>query len=354
MITLPLKDYSIYIDDIWKTLNDFLDQKNYSQLIVIVDENTKRDCLPILKKELPNRSLNIIETRSGELNKNIQTCQQIWQRMMAFGANRRALTINLGGGVIGDMGGFCAATFKRGMDFIQIPTTLLSQVDSSIGGKLGIDFGQIKNSIGLFQNPQAVFIAPIFLKTLPFRELRSGFAEIIKHGLIANKTEWEKLLTIEDLQTTDWLPILVPSLNVKQVIVTKDPFEQNIRKALNFGHTIGHALESHALESDNPLLHGEAIAIGMYCEAWLSHKTTGLPLEDLQNIQKLIIKHYGKYDFSIHHFPEWIELMKQDKKNEQKQINFTMLKQAGEALINQHCSEILIKNSLEAYQQLSQ
>ncbi len=353
MITLPLKDYDIYIDDIWDTLRGFLKERAYSQILVIVDENTRRDCWPILQENVDTSDFKIIEIQSGELNKNLRTCEYIWGEMMKAGADRHALTINLGGGVIGDMGGFCAATFKRGMDFIQIPTTLLSQVDSSIGGKLGIDFGPIKNSVGLFKNPRAVFICPIFFKTLPYRELRSGFAEIIKHGLIANKGEWNKLLAIEDLKTVDWLPILVPSLQVKQMIVEKDPFEKDIRKALNFGHTIGHALEGFALDTDAALLHGEAIAIGMYCEAWLSQKTNELPLQDLEAIQNLILKHYGKYEFSASTFPELITLMKQDKKNEQQRINFTVLKQAGEALINQHCSEELIKDSLEAYRMLS-
>jgi len=352
MTELVLKDYKIYIDDIWEAYRVFLNQRTYSQILVIVDENTRRDCLPILQKESEGIELNIIETQSGEQHKNIRTCELIWQAMIDFAADRQALTINLGGGVIGDMGGFCAASFKRGIDFIQMPTTLLSQVDSSIGGKLGIDFGEVKNSIGLFKNPGAVFIFPDFLKTLPYRELRSGFAEIIKHSLIANEQEWEKLMEISDLRTVDWLPILIPSLQIKQTIVEKDPFERNIRKALNFGHTIGHALESNALESSTPLLHGEAIAIGMFCEAWLSQQITGLSSQALGDIQKLIIHHYGKYDFSEDSFPKLLDLMRQDKKNEQQQINFTMLKKVGEALINQHCREALILASLNAYKKL--
>ncbi|MEM8906257.1 MAG: iron-containing alcohol dehydrogenase, partial [Bacteroidota bacterium] len=196
MRTLALDAYTIYLDDIWETYRAFLEERKYSQLLVIVDENTERDCLPILHEQSGTQALQIIRIQSGERYKNLATCQEIWQSMMNFGANRKALTINLGGGVIGDMGGFCAATFKRGMDFIQMPTTLLSQVDSSIGGKLGVDFAQIKNSIGLFRNPEAVFIYPGFLQTLPYEELRSGFAEIIKHSLIANRVEWQKLQAI--------------------------------------------------------------------------------------------------------------------------------------------------------------
>ncbi|MEM9821331.1 MAG: 3-dehydroquinate synthase [Bacteroidota bacterium] len=352
MTTLKLKDYEIYIEEIWDTYRAFLKQNAYSQILVIVDENTRRDCWPILQKASEGIELKLIETKSGEQHKNNQTCAQIWQAMMDFGADRKALTINLGGGVIGDMGGFCAATFKRGMDFIQMPTTLLSQVDSSIGGKLGIDFGQVKNSIGLFKNPKAVFIDPGFLQTLPDRQLRSGFAEIIKHSLIADEKEWERLVAIENLRTLDWLPILIPSLQIKQRIVEEDPFEKNIRKALNFGHTIGHALESYALESTDPLLHGEAIAIGMYCEAWLSTQITGLSMKSLQSIQEIILKHYGKYSFPESSFPELLNLMRQDKKNEQQQINFTMLKKVGASLINQHCSEDLILASLNAYREL--
>ena len=349
MTTVKLKEYNIYIGDVWETFKDFLKQEAYIKPMILVDENTRRDCLPIFLKKSGLKDYSIIETTSGEINKNLQTCEMIWREMMSAKATRRSLTINLGGGVIGDMGGFCASTFKRGMDFIQVPTTLLSQVDSSIGGKLGIDFGPLKNSIGLFKNPKAVFIDPIFYETLDPREFRSGFAEVIKHSLIADQEQWKILQGLEQVADFDWEKLLVPSLMIKKKIVEEDPFEKGIRKALNFGHTIGHAIEGDALTKGISLLHGEAIAIGMVCEAWLSYKTCGFEEKDLNSITQFMLHHYGHYKFSKSSFPNFLQLMQQDKKNETKEINFTMLKSPGEALINQYCSNSLIEQSLEYY-----
>jgi 3-dehydroquinate synthase len=194
MQIIPVSDYKIYVGDIWSALTEFLTEGNYSRHFLLVDENTEEHCLPLLLKNIPSVKFHVIRIDSGEIYKHIGTCQTIWSDLMAGNADRKSLLLNLGGGVIGDMGGFCASTFKRGMDFVQLPTTLLSQVDASIGGKLGVDFQQVKNSIGVFKNPQAVFINPEFLKTLSFEEIRSGFAEIIKHGLIAENEEWQKSL----------------------------------------------------------------------------------------------------------------------------------------------------------------
>lgn len=349
METIELQDYIIYIDDIWEDFNRFLDTRKYSKIAIIIDENTERDCLPILLKNSKVENFITIKIKSGEHHKSIETCQEIWQKMMANGMERRSLTINLGGGVIGDMGGFCASTFKRGMDFIQMPTTLLSQVDASIGGKLGIDFNHVKNSIGVFNNPQAVFISSEFLETLPAREIRSGFAEIIKHSLIADDENWNFLQTIENLDKVKWASFLKPSLLIKQRIVEEDPFEKGIRKALNFGHTIGHAVESVALKSPNPLLHGEAIAIGMICEGWLSHKILGLPFEKLEEIVRFVARFYDDYHIYESDFPELIDLMTKDKKNENQEINFSLIQPIGKAVINQTASEILIRESLAFY-----
>lgn len=352
MTTIALNDYNIYVGDAWEAIQNYIGEHTYSQYFILVDENTKEHCLPIFLEKMAIQNYQILEILSGELHKNIDTCQYIWQRMMDLGADRHALTINLGGGVIGDMGGFCASTYMRGMDFIQIPTTLLSQVDASIGGKLGIDFGQLKNSVGLFKNPKAVFVCPEFFNTLSKRELRSGFAEIIKHALIADLNQWQNIQQLNKLDDINWEPFLVPSLNIKKQIVTADPFEKGIRKALNFGHTIGHAIESVALTSDKPLLHGEAIAIGMISEAYLSHKVLDMPLTDLSTITNFILKIYGKVTLDQSNDQQYLYLMSRDKKNERKQINFTMLKTAGEALINQHCSEALILESIDYYRGL--
>ena len=348
MTTINLDDYQIHFGAFGARLREYLYEGKYNQVFIIVDEHTRVDCLPFLEKEIGKTSTKVIEIESGEINKNITTCTKVWAEMMEQEAGRKDLTINLGGGVIGDMGGFCASTFKRGMDFIQMPTTLLSQVDASVGGKLGIDFAEIKNSIGLFKNPLAVIIWPQFLETLPARELRSGFAEVIKHSLIASKEQWMALQHIKKLNVTHAISFLEKSVLIKKNIVEADPFESGLRKVLNFGHTIGHALESCALKTDKPLLHGEAIAAGRICESYLSLEK-GLSRTDLDQITQFLLKHYGKFDFEIDIYPRLMALMQQDKKNETDEINFTMLKSPGKALFNQFASEKKIIASLDYY-----
>lgn len=352
MQQIDLTDYSIFVGDIFKELNAFLEEKNYPTIVLIVDENTEKHCFPILATHIDVSNFKTIKIMAGELYKNIDTCQFIWETMMNTGVGRRALCINLGGGVIGDMGGFCASTYKRGIDFIQIPTTLLSQVDASIGGKLGIDFNQVKNSIGVFENPKAVFVDPIFHKTLPKGELRSGFAEIIKHSLIEDMAQWNRIKTIEDLEKVDWVSFLAPSLQIKKRIVEIDPFEAGLRKALNFGHTIGHAVESDLLETDHPLLHGEAVAIGMICESFIAHHISGLSANHLEDITTFLIKTYGKREIKKVTYPDLIRLMRKDKKNEKNEINFTLLEEPGKAIINQTCNEALIIKSLDYYRNI--
>jgi len=349
MEKISLGEYDIFVGDIWKSLNGLLIEFNYSKIVVLIDENSRHHCLSTLLSNTDIENLKLIEIPSGEIHKSIDTCNFIWEQMINKQLDRNALVINLGGGVIGDMGGFCASTFKRGVDFIQIPTTLLSQVDSSIGGKLGIDFGDVKNSIGLFKNPKAVFIYPDFLKTLPIAEVRSGFAEMIKHGLIADREIWEELKTVEDFEKVNWTSLIVPSLKIKKQIVEADPFEKNVRKKLNFGHTIGHAIESLALKSEKPLLHGEAVAAGMICEAWLSVKKNNLPKTTLNKIAEFILKTYDKVSLKEATFSDLIDLMKNDKKNEGAAINFTLLSQPGEASINHTCDEEMIAESLKYY-----
>lgn len=351
MRRISLEGYNISVGSVSDALPRFLEARTYSRLLVIVDEHTETHCLPLVRATLENHAHTVIRIPAGERHKDLDSCQLIWRQMMQAGADRKALTINLGGGVIGDMGGFCASAFKRGMDFVQIPTTLLSQVDASIGGKLGIDFMQVKNSIGLFRNPRAVFIDPAFLQTLPFDEIRSGFAEIIKHSLIADAEQWSDIRRISDLNTADWSAIIPPSLMIKKRVVEEDPFERGLRKALNFGHTIGHAIEGHALETDRPLLHGEAIAIGMICEAYLSHRLVGLPEAELEQISRYILSIYASYPLDPVNFQAYLALMKNDKKNEDGQINFSLIDAAGSVRVNQTCGEELIFESLEFYRQ---
>lgn len=353
MQTIALSDYTIYVGPIETGWQQFLSQKKYTQILVIADENTQIHCLPLLAKALDGQSFDLIHIPSGEQHKHIGTCQQIWQQMLDAGLDRQALVINLGGGVIGDMGGFCASTYKRGVDFVQVPTTLLSQVDASIGGKLGIDFGMVKNSIGIFCNPKAVFIDPTFLTTLSARELRSGFAEIIKHGLIQDAAQWATIKSISQLDTVDWPKLIVPSLLIKKHVVEVDPFERGLRKALNFGHTIGHAVESFALETPEPLLHGEAIAIGMVCEAWLSQQQGFLSAADLEKISAFFIQIYGHEVLDEANFAAYLHLMGNDKKNEGKKINFSLIGAPGQVHINCSADADAIFASLRYYQQLA-
>ncbi len=352
MESIQLKDYTIYVGPLQRSLPGFLEKLSYSALFVIADDNTKKHCLPLLKEMLGDIGWDLILIPPGEGHKNLNTCRHIWAQLMKRQAGRDALVLNLGGGVIGDMGGFCAATFKRGLRFIQIPTTLLSQVDASIGGKLGVDFMQVKNSIGLFRDPLGVFVDPAFLATLPRREVRSGYAEIIKHSLIADATQWEHLRQLRRLGEGGWEALITPSLHIKKKIVEADPFENGLRKALNFGHTIGHAIEGFALETDTPLLHGEAIAIGMACEAYLSAKEVGLPENDVEQIARYIIGHYGHQPLKPEHYEAYLNLMGNDKKNEGHRINFSLINPVGRAVINRHCPPERIVESLDFYNNL--
>ncbi len=329
-------------------LNKFLQNKLYASVFILVDENTENFCLPVIKQILNKKNINVIKINSGEINKNLNTCQQIWKQLIEAKANRNSLLINLGGGVIGDMGGFCASCYKRGIDFLQIPTTLLSQVDASVGGKLGIDFMGLKNVIGQFKNPQTVIIDPNFLNTLPFEEIRSGYAEMLKHALIHNKNTWNKL-AISNLKTINYNQLLnsiKESVQIKAEIVDIDPFEKNIRKKLNLGHTIGHAVETYFLNKDKPILHGEAVAYGIVAEANIAVQKGILHKEVYLEIKNSINNIYDKIIIPNNALEEIIHHCYNDKKNEKKEINASLIKDIGEILINQIISEKEIKSAI--------
>ncbi len=351
MPVLQLDHYDIDISPIGTDHLRWLAAQEFAGIAVLTDDNTAQHCLPLIKEQLAGFQPHYITVPAGEKHKTLETCQHIWEQLFQAGAGRNWCLLNLGG-VIGDMGGFCAGTFKRGMDFIQIPTTLLSQVDASVGGKLGIDFYGVKNSIGLFRDPRAVWADARFFQTLSARELRSGFAEIIKHALIADVQQWQELQQITHLESIDWSEWVARSVSIKQEIVKEDPHEKGIRKALNFGHTIGHAIESYFLETATPLLHGEAIAAGMICEAWLSAKQLGLSKPELTAITDYFLTIYGHQAI-----PEGIDelllsTMRQDKKNEDTRINFSLIPAAGKVAVNQTAKEEEIVGSLEYYRAL--
>lgn len=336
---------------------DIISAEKYSQIIILVDENTKAHCYPKVKSLLPQHQ--IIEIKSGEIHKNLETCQQIWQKLTDFETDRKTLMLNLGGGVIGDMGGFCASTYKRGIDFIQIPTTLLAQVDASVGGKLGIDFQDLKNHIGLFREPNQVIIYPNFLETLPQREFFSGLAEIIKHALIADKEYWQELVNLnqksnskEEFYTSlnkNLMGVIQKSVQIKENVVSQDLKEGGLRKILNFGHTIGHAIESFYLKTENSLLHGEAIAIGMICESFLSYKKDYITKEELDEIIIFILNIYSKVNIEDNETSDIIKLTTQDKKNESGKVKLSLLEKLGKGNFNQEVPQNWIKESLEYY-----
>ncbi|MEN5054659.1 3-dehydroquinate synthase [Sphingobacterium kitahiroshimense] len=344
--------YQVVFDDSLQSLKTFIQERNYSKIFVLVDRNTNDNCMPVVQPILAELgNYDVIEVDPGEENKNIDFCIGVWKTMLDFGADRHSLLINLGGGVVTDMGGFAASTFKRGIDFIQIPTTLLSQVDASVGGKTGIDLDNYKNIIGTFTQPQAVFIASVFLKTLERRQLVSGFAEVIKHGLIFDGAYYNKVKNLDvSAITTEHVK---HSVGVKNTVITQDPTEKGLRKILNFGHTIGHAIEGYSLLHDeHSLLHGEAIAVGMICEGYLSHKLNGLSLEELEDLITTFRNNFADYQFddSIDH--ELLGLMNNDKKNHSNQIGFALLNKIGSCDYDIFVTEDLIIESLDFYRNL--
>ncbi|PHI19285.1 3-dehydroquinate synthase [Lewinellaceae bacterium SD302] len=352
ILRMEVDDYHLDFGPIGQGHFDWLLNQKYAGWVVIVDEMTNKYCLPRLLTYLSHDRTIVIEVPGGERHKHLDSCRFIWEEMFRSGVGRRWCVLNLGGGVIGDMGGFAAATYKRGIDFVQLPTTLLSQVDASVGGKLGIDFYEIKNSIGVFRNPQAVWIDPAFLKTLSARELRSGYAEVIKHSLIADAGQWRTLQELKDLKTADWESIIPPSVGIKRRIVEQDPHERGLRKALNFGHTIGHAIESYWLPTEKRLLHGEAIGAGMIMEAWLSTQLDDLSPEELGEITDYLLIIYGHQSIPEAIFPKLITLMQQDKKNDDHRINFSLLAGIGKAKVNATATEEEILAALRFYNQL--
>ena len=321
----------IIFGQIQLTLKAFLKQNNYSSIFILVDENTNKFCLTLL----PKLEHQIIAIHSGETHKNLETCQSIWTQLLVKKADRKSLLVNLGGGVICDMGGFAASCYKRGIDFIHVPTTLLAMVDATIGGKTGIDLAEEKNMIGLFSPAKAIFVDPKFLNTLDKRQVNSGKAEMIKHGLIASDMHLENVFESKVISDA----LIQESIGIKQYIVQQDPLEQNMRKALNFGHTLGHAIESFALKNGDDILHGEAVAFGMIFALKLSVKHARLnPVIAKENIQK-IEAIFGSYPLNKEKLSQLILIAKNDKKNEGDQINFTLISSIGKFEINQALTE---------------
>lgn len=325
----------VFNDLHYTELNTWLENKNPSKLFFLVDENTFANCLPLVLQEIATEiPIEILEIELGESNKVIETCNQLWISLLELGADRNSAIINIGGGVVTDLGGFLASTFMRGISFINIPTSLLAMVDASIGGKTGIDIENVKNAVGTFSLPELTIINSNFLQTLPNNQLKSGFAEMLKHALIADKNHWNELKNLKEISTENISPFIEKSVSIKKNIVEKDFKETGLRKTLNFGHTIGHAIESFSLHSKKPLLHGEAIAIGMYYETKLSHQKNMLSDDDYIEITSVITHFFSDelhYKFTLN---DIISFMKNDKKNQYNTIMMSLLTEIGNCQID--------------------
>ena len=350
MNSIKAISYPVHFQDKgYNLLSNLIAENNYSTLFILVDENTFKYCYP---KFIPNlqtdKRIEVIEIESGEINKNLETCIGVWNAITELGGDRKSLIITLGGGVITDLGGFVASCFKRGIDFINIPTTLLSMVDASVGGKTGVDLGVLKNQIGLFANPEMVLVDTDYLTTVSEREIKSGTAEIIKYGITYDITLFNEIKNNKDLKIED---LIFRSIEIKNEVVLKDPTEQNIRKILNFGHTLGHAIESFYLESDDKesLTHGEAIAIGMVCESYMSSKILNFPIKNVVEIKKVILSIYNKTDLLIEDFSGILELLKHDKKNVKGRVNFVLLNDYEDYKLDCEVSNDLIIESMKFY-----
>lgn len=325
----------------------------HDKLFILTDEHTHRLCLSRIQNLPALEGAEEIVIGAEDVNKNLETLAAVWQALSSRGATRHSLLINLGGGMVTDLGGFAAATFKRGITYINIPTTLLAMVDASVGGKTGINFNGLKNEIGAFAPAVSVLLETEFLRSLDAHNFFSGYAEMLKHGLISTPHHLDELLAFDtDQPDYSRLKDLVgQSVQVKEDIVEQDPKEHGIRKALNLGHTIGHAFESLALAEDRPVLHGYAVAWGLVCELYLSHLKTGFPKERLRQVVQFVRQNYGAFTFTCQHYDRLYELMQHDKKNTAGVINFTLLKDVGDICLNQTADKDTIFETLDFYRE---
>ena len=347
-----MKQNLIFSEDLQRDLQSEIESASPDRLFVLTDENTRRLCWPLVEGFSAFSDARLIEIPQGDANKNLDSLAMVWEALQSGGGTRHSLLVNLGGGMVCDLGGFAASTFKRGIRFVNIPTTLLAMVDASVGGKTGVNFGGLKNEIGTFSEPQAVVIDTKFLETLDRENLLSGYAEMLKHGLLDTVEHWAEVLqfTIHNLQFTT----IQQSIAVKQRIVTSDPHEKGLRKALNLGHTFGHAFESFSIQHPTPntqhptpILHGHAVAFGLICELYLSVVKCGFPTEKMRQTVQFIRENYGSLPITCDDYPELIRLMQHDKKNIADTIRFTLLADIGDIRLDQTASHEEIKEALD-------
>ncbi len=348
-----MKPNIIFSANITKSLDEAVAAIAHDRTFILTDETTAKLCRPLVESCAALNEATDIVIGATDTHKTLETLAGVWKALGDGGASRHSLLICLGGGMVTDLGGFAAATFKRGMACINIPTTLLSMVDAAVGGKTGINFNGLKNEIGAFSDPRAVIVSTDFLRTLDSENLRSGYAEMLKHGLISNQKAWADLLTF-DLEKPDFALLqgrVEESIAVKEKIVTEDPHEHGIRKALNLGHTVGHAFESFALEEERPVLHGYAVAWGLVCELYLSCIKCGFPQKKMRQTLAFVKAHYGSFVFTCDHYERLLAFMLHDKKNEGGIINFTLLGEVGDIRLNQSATKEEIFEMLDFFRE---
>lgn len=340
-------------DNFGAALCEAVSREEHDRLFVLVDETTDRLCLPLAAGVECMAEAQKIVIGAGDTHKNPDTLAHVWTELGRLGGTRHSLMVNLGGGMVTDLGGFAASTFKRGISYINIPTTLLSMVDASVGGKTGINFGGLKNEIGVFNNARTVILDTVFLATMDCANICSGYAEMLKHGLISDEKMWAELIAF-DLSQPDLGKLrrmVGDSVAVKERIVEADPTERGLRKALNLGHTVGHAFESLAMRRGTPVLHGYAVAWGLVCELYLSTLKTGFPVDRMRQTVAFINEYYGKMPITCDDYAELLELMTHDKKNTAGRINFTLLGDIGDLRIDRTATEEEIKEALDFYRE---
>lgn len=353
MKKIKTNHYDIFISNQNSSLIiKFISKNKYSKVFILVDSNTNKYCLDLfLEKHLSGIDFKIVKIKEGEENKNTKNLYSAWTKISKLGGDRNSLLINLGGGLVSDLGGFVASTYNRGIDFINVPTTLLSIVDASIGGKVGINIGRLKNQVGVFNYPKLILIDTSFLETLPKREINSGFAEMLKHGLIFEKNYYKTLSELKNIDSKLSTELIYNSIKIKNEVVNRDPKEKNFRKILNFGHTLGHAIESHFLgkKKAKNLLHGEAISIGMILESYISYKILKLPYEQCKNIKQTINNNFKKVKINKEDLKSILRLIKFDKKNRGEKVLFVLLYEIGKIKIDIEVPKKIVIESFEFY-----
>lgn len=344
----------IFTNEVNQALEQVLESMDFNKLFVLTDVNTAHFVMPKFGTSLSKYGATNISIKAGDVSKNVESLTQVWKQLGEGGGTRRSLLVNLGGGMVTDLGGFAASTFKRGIKFINIPTTLLSSVDAAVGGKTGINFNGLKNEVGVFNEADAVIISTMPLFTLPIEEVKSGFAEMLKHGLLSGREVFERLLAYDfsKYNADELLVLLEESVNVKREIVRQDPHEKGLRRALNLGHTVGHAFESMAMKRQNPIPHGYAVAWGMIVELVLSHMQLGFDSDMLHRYADFVYSNYGAFHITCDDYPELISLMRHDKKSNSGEMNFSLLSGVGEIRINCEATEDDVKAALDIYRDL--